>query len=102
MHFSPLVIHLDRDRIKAPWHFLLYSGIKYVKDLFIENEFKTINDVRNTLDCKANYICEYKIIKSIFKNQIEKLKHHANFINIKNKRTFLFFQSSSGAKNILD
>ena len=67
---------------------------KVVKDLFIENEFKTINDVRNTLDCKANYICEYKIIKSIFKNLIEKLKHHANFINIKNKRTFLFFNSN--------
>ena len=66
------------------------SGIRYVKDLFVDNNLKTINDIRDTLCCTANYICEYMIIMSVFKNLTERLRSHANFVNIKNKRTFLF------------
>ena len=65
--------------------------IKYVKDLFTENGFKTIEDVSREICTNTNGLCEYKIIKTVFKFTREIIDgHESNFINIKNKIYFNF------------
>ena len=51
----------------------LKSNILYVKDLFTDNGvLKTPEDIMRILVNKNNWICEYKIIKSIFKRYEKK------------------------------
>ena len=43
------------------------SGILYVKDLFKDNgQFKTLQDFSDVLRRKSNWLCEYKILKTVF------------------------------------
>ena len=41
------------------------SGILYVNELFDDNGFKEIEMFRNILRYKANWICEYNILKRV-------------------------------------
>lgn len=44
------------------------SNIRYVKDLFTDNGFKSLNAVGDEVYNKANLLCESKIIRFAFKN----------------------------------
>ncbi|XP_062574193.1 uncharacterized protein LOC134236030 [Saccostrea cucullata] len=46
------------------------SNILYTKDLFDENgNFKTLQEISNTLINKSNWLCEYKILKKVVTKQ---------------------------------
>ncbi|XP_056008394.1 uncharacterized protein LOC125674557 [Ostrea edulis] len=67
------------------------KNIKYVKDLFNDSGFKTIDEISKEICKKANVLCEYKIVKSAFKYIREKIHgYESKFINIKDKRYFNF------------
>lgn len=76
------------------------SNILYVNDLFTDNWFKSLNDIGDEVYSKANLLCEYKIISPAFKN-IRNIVDgvQANFFNIKNQRTFLFFKQYCTIEN---
>ena len=48
------------------------SGILYVKDLLKDNEqFKTLQEFSDVLSRKSNWLCEYKILKTVtFRNSL--------------------------------
>ena len=59
------------------------NNIKYVKDLFTENGFKTIEEVSREICTNTNVLCEYKIIKTVFRYTGEIIDgHESKFINI--------------------
>ena len=67
------------------------NDIKYVKDLFTENGFKNIQEVSREICTNTNVLCEYKIIKTVFRYTREIIDgQESKFINIKNKRYFNF------------
>lgn len=49
------------------------SGFKYVNDLFNLNGFKLINEIKESLIFINNYLCEYIILKSVFKKYVVKI-----------------------------
>ena len=74
--------------------YAIQSGILYVKDLFKDKgQFKTLPDFYNVLRRKSNWLCEYKILKTvIFRTSLRFdmtccshiqhiLKHEFSFIN---------------------
>ena len=69
----------------------LKSGILYVKELFDDNCFKEIEMFRNILRYKANWICEYNILKRVFNRYCEIFDTtRSKYINIKENIYFLF------------
>ena len=65
------------------------SGILHVKDLFTENGFKDIQEF--DLKCKVNWLCEYKIMRFVFKNvNVHYKERHMNNVNLQ----FLFKNGS--------
>ena len=66
--------------------------MKYVKDLFTENGFKTIEEVHVSREIctNANILCGYKIIKTVFGCSREIIAaHESKFINIKIKDSLI-------------
>ena len=70
------------------------SGISYAKDLFKYNgQFKTLQDFSHILKRKTNWLCEYKILKTVILKNLLRfdttccsylqniLKHEFNFTN---------------------
>ena len=67
------------------------SGILYVKELFDGNCFKEIEMFRNLLRYKANWICEYNILKRVFNRYCEIFDTtRSKYIDIKENTYFLF------------
>ena len=67
------------------------SGILYVRELFDDNGFKEIDMFRNILMYKANWICEYNILKRVFNRYCEIFDTtRSKYINIKENIYFLF------------
>ena len=70
---------------------LIKSNILYVKDLFTDNGFKSLEEIGVDLLQKRNWLCEYKIVCNIFK-RYEKLFNYGmcSFVNIKETTYFNF------------
>ena len=56
----------------------------YVKDLFTENGFKTIEEVSREICTNTNILCDFKIIKKVFRYTRKIIAgQESKFINIK-------------------
>ena len=78
------------------------SGYKYVKDLFNEQGFKTINEIKENLICSQNYLCEYMVVKSALKTYTPKLTMENKVTKINPQLTFNFqgrFEKIEGKKS---
>ena len=75
-------------------------GVLHVKNLFNENgNFKTLKEYTN-IENKSNWLCEYKILSSVFKPLCRKYDFsNLKFINIHYRDNFLF---SSGYTSVVD
>ena len=68
------------------------SGFLYVKDLFIDGEFKDISIFRDSLTHKHNYICEYNILKNVFNAYVQKYDvSKSQYINVQRYKYDLFY-----------
>lgn len=54
------------------------SGILYVKDMFIIDGIKDLNDIIENFKLKRNYLCEYFIIKNVIR------KLNVDYLNVNN------------------
>jgi hypothetical protein len=43
------------------------SGILFVKEMFTNDGIKDINNIKENIESKRNYICEYMIMKNVMK-----------------------------------
>ena len=67
------------------------SNILYVGDLFDDNGFKNIERFRDRLQCKSNWLCEYRILYHVFKNIIRKFNcEMSKYVHIRSDMTILF------------
>ena len=57
-------MHKEKTLFFTSW---VKSNILYVKDLFTENGFKTLEEIGVNIVNKRNWLCEYNIICKIFK-----------------------------------
>ena len=93
-------------------------GVLHVKNLFNENgNFKTLKEYTN-IENKSNWLCEYKILSSVFKPLCRKYDFsNSQFVNIHYRDNFLlsavviqvsltkdviFFTKSLSVKNLLN
>lgn len=65
------------------------GGLLLVKDLFSENGFKTINDIKGCLASTNNFLCEYLIVKNAIKMHLSRIDLRT--INSTNSLTKLHF-----------
>ena len=77
------------------------SNILYVKDLFDEHgNFRSLQQLSCILNDKTNWLCEYKVMKSVLKRYYMKFDmSYCYYTKISSKRTFLFH---TGYKSIVD
>ena len=62
------------------------SGLIYVKDLIIQNDFLNVNYIYQKLQNKTNWISEYYQIKSTLNSIMEKIDiEQSKYINIPSK-----------------
>ena len=75
-------------------------GILYVNDLLNdEGNFKSLLDFKDCINNKSNWICEFKILSSVFKPLCRKFDFsNCKFTNIQNNNYFNFH---SGYENVL-
>ena len=81
-------VHKGKTIYFSSW---IKSNILYVKDLFTDNGFKSLEEIGVDLLQKRNWLCEYKIVCNIFK-RYEKLFNYGmcSFVNIKDTTYFNF------------
>ena len=77
------------------------SNILYVKDLFDEHgNFRSLQQLSCILNDKTNWLCEYKVMKSVLKRYYMKFDmSYCYYTKISSKRTFLFH---TGYKSMVD
>ena len=67
------------------------SNIIYVKDLFTEHGFKTLEEIGGVLRQKQNWLCEYYIVRNVFK-RFENMFNFSMclYVNIRDITSFVF------------
>ena len=67
------------------------SNIMYVKDLFTEHGFKTLEEIGGVLRQKQNWLCEYNIVRNVFK-RFENMFNFSMcpYVNIRDITSFVF------------
>ena len=77
------------------------SGYKFVKELFNDNGFKIIEEIKRQLVSRKNYLCEYTMLKSVFKKIVVNFKELSNNsqTNLSNNLKFYFKEN---LQDILD
>ena len=67
------------------------SNILYVKDLFTEHGFKTFEEIGGILRQKQNWLCEYNIVRNVFKRYENIFNYSMSpYVNIRDITSFTF------------
>lgn len=67
------------------------GGLLLVKDLFNDNGFKTVNEIKEKLASTNNFLCEYLMVKTALKKHYSRNNMQTiNFLNTNANQQFYF------------